>query len=638
MTTRSLASPTRTTGPSANDPVPPQGAGRYASAFIPGLEALQPGLGTIPGIDTRDPRHKEPDAESRLAWFDWRARAAPIRAQVLLATAGADGARARQVQREFCRRDWSYFTTMFGWTFDPRLRSGEGTHKPFFPFAVQANKIQEVQRLLAAPGKIDTFDSKARGFGWTETYVEANIGAWVFTDAQLHWVSYKEEKVYKRNDKSTIFGKIEYKIQRLPEWFLPAGFVVEDHMLRLNLYNPETGASITGETTTTRTARGDRKLAIFYDEAAFVEGGFLNVYGVGAGTTDKRFVFSTESWDNGTDWETLWQDEQKHGDPQRVWIIDWWHNPYQDTVWYAEEKNRWKSDPHGFAREYERNPEAAATSLIYPEAKLCRLTPEHHDPAKTLLISIDPGHADDTAISWGQPIRGASGQGIRWLGNYKRNRVPVATYAHLLTGIPPEEGDVCWNMWLAGQFSERERRLMAWFYERHAMAAEHREFVRLCMDPAGNQQHAGVSWYDQFYTTTQELRVRDWEKNGHKGLKPKGLMPNFEFLKDQGNFHVDRIACTRTLLPNSEFSTADPAFWQAEDIQADLRRSSYSVGTVKSVSQPKPLHDDTSHTRYTVEAASVFSIMGMIDPPKRLARKMLDAVGRQSGSAASQAT
>jgi hypothetical protein len=620
--TTSLPSPTSTTEPSAN------GFRKYSSAFIPALEALAPGLGTIPGCDSDDPRFKEPDAAWRKAWFAWRARVAPVRTAVLLECERDPTARA--LQRELCRRDWAYFTTMFCWTYDPRLREGEGTDKPFVPFACQVNKIQEFQRLCAAPGKTDIFDTKSRGVGWTETYAAAALAAWLFTDYQIHFVSYKEDKVYRRNDRSTIFGKIEYKIQKLLEWFLPAGFAVEEHMLRLNLHNPDTGASITGESTTHRTTRGDRKTAIIYDEAAFVEGGFLPVYGVGAGTTDHRFCLSTESWDEGDDWERLWQDEKKHGDPSRVWEIDWWHNPYQDSVWYAQEKARWKTDPHGFAREYERDPEQAATSLMYPEVKHCRLTDEHFDPTKTLIISIDPGHADDTAISWGQPIRTEERRGIRWLGNYKRNRVPVQFYAHLLTGIAPDSTDECWHMWQDGGFSERDRRLMAWFYQRHARQGEAQEFVRLCMDPAGDQKHAGTSFFDLFYAKTRDLRVRDWENTGHRGEKPRGLAPNFNFLKDQGNLILDRVSCTRTLLPASEFSTAEPDFWRAQDIQDDLRRSKYSEGTPRSISQPKPIHDDASHTRTTVEFASVYLILGMIDPPKRIARRMLDAVQRKA--------
>lgn len=615
----------------SNTPTTERSGNKYSSAFIPGLEYIESGLGTIPGCDTRDPRFKEPDAEWRLAWFEKRKRLALVRAQILVACSGGGSESARRVQKELCKRDWAYNTAVFGWTYDPRIRENEPTDKPFFPYAVQANKIQEVQRVLADPRKIDIADTKCRGFGWTETYCEAAKSAWQFTDYQLHFVSYKEEKVYKRNDKSTIFGKIEYKLLKTPEWMLPAGFVPEDHMLRLNLYNPETGASITGESTTSRTARSDRKTGIFYDEVAFIEGGCRDVYGTGAGTTNHRFPFSTESWDEGMDWEELWTELQKVH-PDRVWVVDWWHSPYQDTRWYVEEKARWVNDPHGFAREYERNAEAAATSLIYPEVKNCRRTEEHFDPTKTLIISIDPGHADDTAISWGQVVRVEERQGIRWLGNYKRNRVPVQFYAHLLTGVPPDSSDECWNMWLDGGFSERDRRLMAWFYQRHARHGELQEFVRLCMDPAGADKHAGISFFDLFYAKTQALRVRDWENTGHKGPKPKGLAPNYKFLQEQGNFIVDRVACTRTLLPASEFSTADPDFWRALDIQDDLRRASYSEGTPRSISQPKPIHDETSHTRTTVEYASVYVILGMIDPPKRIARRMLDAVQRKAAA------
>ncbi len=609
----------------------PSAKGKYASAFIAGLEYAQPGLGTVPGCDTRDPRFKEPDAEWRLAWFDWRKQVAPIRTQLWLATSGADGQREREVQHELCRRDWAYNTTIFSWTYDPRMRAGEATDKAFYPFAVQINKIQEFQRVIGAPGKIDIFDTKSRGVGWTETYAEGAKSAWQFTDYQIHFVSYKEDKVYRRNDRSTIFGKIEYKLDKTPTWLMPANFVVEDHMLRLNLHNPETGASITGESTTHRTSRGDRKTAIIYDEAAFVEGGFMPVYGVGAGTTDNRFCLSTESWDEGDDWERLWQDEKKHGDPARVWEVDWWHNAYQDSAWYATEKVRWKSDPHGFAREYERDPEQAASSLMYPEVKHCRLTDQHFAPDKTLIVSIDPGHADDCAISWGQPIHPEGRKGIRWLGNYKRNRAPVSFYAILLTGIAPRPAHELWEAWCEGErgmFGPRERQLMAWFKERRTSVSHMQEFIRWCMDPAGKQEHAGTSFHGLFYAATQELLIWEWEDGGNAGSKPKGIAPNYKFLQEQGNLIIDRVLCTRTYLPASEFSTANPELWRAIDIQDDLRRSAYSKGTPRSVSQPKPIHGEESHTRSTVEFASTYLYLGMIDPPKRLARRMLDALQR----------
>jgi len=597
---------------------------KYGDAFVPGLEGLEPGLGTIPGCDTRDPRFKERDAEWRQRWFERRKQIIRLRTEILIA---ADGNVAlQQAQRELCRKDWAYFLTMYGWTYDPRVRADEDPDKPFVLFACQVNKIQEFQRVCADPAKIDIFDTKSRGIGWSDTYCGAALAAWLSTNWSVHFVSYKEDKVYRRNDRSSLFGKIEYKIERLPDWLMPEGFSIEEHQLRLNLYNPQTGASITGESTTSRTARGDRHTAIIYDEAAFIEH-FQDVFDVGAGTTNHRFCLSTESYDEGDDWEQLWTTEKKHGDPQRVWEVDWWHNPYQDRQWYEEEKQRWKTNPDGFAREYERNAEAAQGSrIIYPEARTLRHTPEHYDPTKTLIISLDPGHADDTAIVWGQPIHHEGRQGIRWLGSYKRNRVPVDFYAHLLTGIAPDPTDICWEMWTDQQFSDRDRQLMAWFGQRLGKMSDFQEFVRFCMDPAGKQEHAGTSFHSQFFAKTLQLRVREWEAGGCKGPKPKGISPNYKYLQEQGNLIVDRVLCTRKYLPASEISDANPELWRAEDVQDALRRSLYSESTPRSVSQPKPIHGDESHIRTSVEFASTYLFLGMIDPPKRYAKKMLESL------------
>lgn len=592
---------------------------RYADAFVPGLEGLQPGLGAIPGVDMRDPRYLDPDAEWRLKFFDWRKRAAPIRAQVHVAC--ANDARLQAIQRQLCDRDWAYFLNIFGWTYDPRLRENEDPDKPFLLFACQVHKVQEFQRVCADPRKIDIFDTKSRGIGWTDTYVGAAVAAWRSTDWSIHFVSFKEDKVYRRNDRGSIFGKAEYKVQKLPEYLLPRGFFLEDHMLRLNLFNPETGSSITGESTTSKTARGDRKTAIIYDEAAFIEG-FEQVYGTGAGTTNHRFVLSTESYEEGDDWERLWQGALKGENPDRVWVLDWWHNPYQDTAWLAEEKARWKNDPTGFAREYLRDAEAAESGWMYPEAKLCKKTPKHYDSTLSLAVGIDPGTADDTAISWGQPITLEDGRkGIRWIGNYKRNKMPVSFYAHLLSGIPPQPGDECWGLWQDDQFSDRDKFLMRWFHDLPG-------WTRFCMDPAGNQKHSGISFFDLFYKATLNLRVREWEQNGRKGPRPKGIAPLYEALAQMGNLIEDRRNCTRALLGASEFSTHNPDLWRAEEIQESLRRSKFSEGTPRSVSQPKPIHDDYSHDRTTVEFVSTYALFGFIDPPKRQARRMLDALRR----------
>jgi hypothetical protein len=523
---------------------------------------------------------------------------------------------------------------MFLSTFDPRHREGEDLEKPFILFAFQVHKIQEFQRLVSSPGKVDTFDSKARGLGLTDTYAGAATSGWTFTDHSYHFVSFKEDAVYMRNDLcSTIFGKIIYKIDSSPEWFLPEGFSIEEHLLRLNIFNPQTRGSITGESTTKKTARSRRKTAIIYDECAFIEN-FREVYATGSGTSDKRFCLSTESYEEGDDWEHLWKTELKDGDPQRVWQLDWPFNPYQDTAWYAAEKARWKNDPHGFAREYERDPEAAESGLMYPAARDWQGVKEHFDPTQVLMVGIDPGNAQDTGIVWGQPRHLPDGRkGVLWLGSYKRNLVPVAFYAHLLTGIPPQPGDPCWPMWESDQFSTRDKRLMAFFGERLMSERNRQEWVYYCMDPAGAQNHAqpGSSWFDLFYDATADLLARAWDG---RGPKPKGIAPDYQILQASGNLIVDRVLTTQHFLAASDFSNADPELWRAEDVQTALRRSKYSEPTPRSVSQPKPIHGEESHLRTAAEYVSYGFYMGLEQPPKRVAKQMMQLLRDREKEAA----
>lgn len=602
-------------------------AEKYGDGFIPALEQLEPGLGIVPGFNPNDPNAKSKGAEWRHRWFAWRDRVEFFAAQMTVAASGNHELQA--AERILCAQDWAYHNVMYGWTYDPRIREGQGVEKPFTLFAIQANKIQEIQRVVFDPRKIDIMDSKSRGIGWTDTYAGAALSGWQFTNHAYHFVSFKEDKVYKRNDRASIFGKILFKLEKQPHWLLPDGFLPEEHMLRLNLFNPETGASITGESTTERTGRGDRRTAIFYDEAAFVEGGFYSIYEVGGGTTNHRFSWSTESYQYGDDWEILWTTEKKEGNPDHVWEIDWWHNPYQDEDWYFEEKARHKGPLEVvFAREYERNALLAEAGLMYPAAQQWRGIDTHYDPTKTLIVSIDPGHAQDTGIVWGQPVDRDGRKGVLWLGSYKRNNVPVSFYAHLLTGIRPEEGDECWDLWTSGQFSDRDRRLMEWFRVRVSRTAAREEWTQFCMDPAGKQEHAGTSFFGMFYEATTKLLRREWERNGSKGPKPKGIAPHYKFLQEQGNLIVDRVNCTQLYLAASDFTTRDPEFWRAQDIQNALKRSKYSEPTPRSVSQPKPIHGDESHIRTACEFAYTYLYLGMIDPPKKIARQMLDALKR----------
>jgi hypothetical protein len=598
---------------------------KHGDAFIPGLAALDPSLGRVPGCNPDDPHFRDPEAAWRTDWFDWRKRIAPVVYDINRHAAADPEFRALELAQ--CAKDPAYWLTVYGWIYEPRPRAGEDPDKPYFPMAFQVHLLNWFLHHAAQPDKYDGFVSKSRGLGASWIFCAGAVWAWLHTAWELHFISFKEEAVYRRNDRSSLFGKIEYILGNLPGWMMPEGFTDERDHLRLNIFNPRTGAAITGESTTTRATRSKRKTAIIYDEGAFIEN-FSTTWATGAGTSDSRFGISTESYDEGDDWEVEWL-AAKNDLPESVWELEWWENPYQDQKWFEAEKFRHRARPHFFAMEYLRDAEAAQTTLMYPTAKHLPRTMEHYDPTRSMFVSIDPGRADDTAIAWGQEIHKEGRKGIRWLGSYKRHLVPVDFYAHLLTGIPPEDTDECWPMWVNGEFTDRDKFLMGWFKSRPS-------WVSYVMDPAGKAQHTntGMSFFDIMYRKSAELRRREWERGGRKGEKPKGLPILAELVEGAGNLIDNRRNCTRLYLPATEFSEADPDLWRAGEIQEALRRSKFSEGTPKSVSEPKPIHDDWSHLRTTVEYASVAIFFGWVRPPKNKINRMLDDAARAVWKAA----
>ena len=122
------------------------------------------------------------------------------------------------------------------------------------------------------------------------------------------------------------------------------------------------------------------------------------MYATGAGTTKHRFGISSESFSEGYYWYDTWNAVKKIA-PSHVQELDFFHNPYFDANWFDGELERWMGhDPEGFKREYLRDPWAGYGQAVYPIADSLDTTDEGHDPGVPLLIGIDPGLADDTAI------------------------------------------------------------------------------------------------------------------------------------------------------------------------------------------------------------------------------------------------
>lgn len=565
------------------------------------IESLEPyGLGDV--IGAGDKYHHE----WRNRYEAWKYKSLVLRDQISEAGEHDPGFRASEL--EICSRDPAYWLTMYAWIEEPRTTKGESNVKPFIPFEFQVRLLQEFVRMVEDPNPRDLYVSKARGLGASWLFCAAAYWGWLFRPWRGKLVSRNQQLVDAPLDLDSLFGKVDFLLDWTPTWMLPSGYNRKEHRRELMLRNPVTGAALAGESTTSMTARGARSTYSIYDEAAFIRD-FPEVWATGEATSTHRVGLSTESFSVGRGWYDTWQTMKK--DPAlayQVMELEWWENSYQDQKWYEDTLKRSAANIEKFRREYERNPYEGSGQFIY---EIARDLPEERmllfDPTKPLLISIDPGHADDTAIVWGQETDLYGQNGISFLGSYERNYAPVEWYAHLLTGILPEDGDRCFGF----DLTDREREELFPFFAAQPWSPDR---TLAFMDPAGAQHHAGQSFFDLFVEHTYKLRSREYDRLVGLGQtpawKPQPIIPMYQALKKgTKNHHEERRNSTRTYLPFCEVNNT----LDGRRIKQCLINYQMSDLTDKSTSEMKPIHSRFSHIVTACEYLFSYMAMGFVD-------------------------
>jgi hypothetical protein len=256
-------------------------------------------------------------------------------------------------------------------TYDPR-RAGEGLTK--IPLLLFTRQAELVDFLLAcveseSPGLIE----KSRDMGATWVASAFSVWLWIFwPGASVGWGSRKEILVDKLGDPDSIFEKIRMLIAGLPEFFLPDGFSMNEHMSYMRIINPETGATITGEAGD-NIGRGGRKLIYFKDESAHYERPEKIEAALSDNTRVPIDISSVHGLGNvfhrrregGADWNG----KIVPGMTQ-VFVMDWRDHPAKDQSWYDSRKARAESEglQHIFAQEIDRNYAASVDGALIEQS------------------------------------------------------------------------------------------------------------------------------------------------------------------------------------------------------------------------------------------------------------------------------
>lgn len=255
-------------------------------------------------------------------------------------------------------------------TYDPRNAGKETPARiPFCLFPKQVELITFLDELRKAEesGLIE----KCRDMGATWGAVCYSVWMWLFLPgASVGWGSRKEQLVDKIGDPDSIFEKIRMTVEALPRLFWPRGFNMNLHASYMKLVNPETEATITGESGD-NIGRGGRKLMYFKDESAHYERPERIEAALTDNTRIQVDISSVHGINNvfhrrrqaGHDWSM--------GEPivrgrTNVLVMDWRDHPDKDQSWYEARKK--KATEEGllpnFYQEVDRNYAASIEGLI----------------------------------------------------------------------------------------------------------------------------------------------------------------------------------------------------------------------------------------------------------------------------------
>jgi len=151
------------------------------------------------------------------------------------------------------------FKTMY-WTFQPRPDIEPKGIVPFITWDWQDERIDELNKAMLSGGKIQI--GKSREVGATWTILGCGLNLWLFTPNNLGLLlSRKEDCVDAKGNPDALFWKLDFLLDKLPEWVRPE-FERRDMHLR-NMWN---GSVIDGESTNVSAGKSGRRNWTLLDE------------------------------------------------------------------------------------------------------------------------------------------------------------------------------------------------------------------------------------------------------------------------------------------------------------------------------------------------------------------------------------
>jgi hypothetical protein len=292
------------------------------------------------------------------------------------------------------------FIEQFGWLMNPKF---ENAVKPFFLFQYQKDVITKVWQAELEGKEAEILIDKPREMGLTWVMVWYMIWRWLFTQNWSGFILSRSESEVDdgtSDPSSSIFGKIRWSIDKLPDWLVPEGFTPKgkkgtstDSMLRIS--NPQMNSTLVGSTTNQNAGRSRRYSLTFTDECFFVEH-FQEVRRSLSSVSNIKVFISTSKV--GRTFQGFVELCKSNGNYISLSYKD---NPFKDEIWYQDKLKEAEYDPE-IMREVEPTYTLPSSSMYYPELSQAKLAPLEYDRKRPLFVSLDYGKQDHTVLIWSQ--------------------------------------------------------------------------------------------------------------------------------------------------------------------------------------------------------------------------------------------
>jgi hypothetical protein len=311
--------------------------------------------------------------------------------------------------REKCRRSLGFFSRTYCDIYEPkRAAAGGATDIPFVPYPHQEWASSLLLELLSVGGTLAI--NKGRQYGLTWGLLIPIIWLWLYRDGMKLGVGSRTEDNVDKNpgsqNKDSLFGRMEYVVEGLPEFLRPRGYRLADDNQRqmLQWINPENGNTITGEAAGPMFSQSRTYGLMLIDEMAkwkFQES-------VLSGTQPNcwaRILLSAPDVDAPATKEAF--EQVRKATPRFYLDLPWTVHPERTRQW-AEGERTALGQPQLFEQLHNLSWESGSERRIYPEFDQVSLGIYPYRPDWPCYGGIDFGRTNNTALVWAQqnPVTG----------------------------------------------------------------------------------------------------------------------------------------------------------------------------------------------------------------------------------------